>query len=162
VHVTHAHVLRGKAKRFGSSLRSGVIAKVTGINGAQSSSRDPRDLATTTTHTATPRMQSHHPVHAYVRERLLGATVRTRVRDGRVFIGTLRCVDKQRNIVVGNVREYASEAEATTAEATPVRTINMVLIGADERVSCTITDVGPEGDDDGGGAAAASFAGLVI
>jgi hypothetical protein len=33
------------------------------------------------------------------------------------------------------------------------------LIGADERVSCTITDVGPEGDD---GGAAASFAGLVI
>jgi small nuclear ribonucleoprotein (snRNP)-like protein len=119
--------------------------------------RATRRTTTTTTHTATPRM--HHPMHAYVRERLLGATVRTRVRDGRVFIGTLRCVDKQRNIVVGNVREYASETEATTAEATPVRTINMVLIGADERVSCTITDVGPEGDD---GGAAASFAGLVI
>lgn len=105
----------------------------------------------------------HHPMHAYVRERLLGATVRTRVRDGRVFIGTLRCVDKQRNIVVGNAREYASEAEASEAEATPVRTINMVLIGADERVSCTVTDVGPErADDDGGGAAASSFAGLVI
>ena len=120
--------------------------------------RATRRTTTTTTHTATPRM--HHPMHAYVRERLLGATVRTRVRDGRVFIGTLRCVDKQRNIVVGNAREYASEAEASEAEATPVRTINMVLIGADERVSCTVTDVGPERADDGG--AAASFAGLVI
>jgi small nuclear ribonucleoprotein (snRNP)-like protein len=128
-----------------------------GINCARARRRRRRS---TTTHTATPRMV-HHPMHAYVRERLLGATVRTRVRDGRVFIGTLRCVDKQRNIVVGNAREYASEAEASEAEATPVRTINMVLIGADERVSCTITDVGPEGDDDGGGAAA-SFAGLVI
>ena len=105
-----------------------------------------------------------HALHTYVRERLLGATVRARVRDGRTFVGTLRCVDKQRNIVIGNAREYHfgdTEPRRGTAipdDAQPIRVINMVLIGADERVWCEITP---------GGAASAptptsAFAGLVI
>ena len=42
---------------------------------------------------------------------LIGGETRCVTRDGRVFIGTLRCVDKQKNIILSNAREYANEEE---------------------------------------------------
>ena len=62
---------------------------------------------------------------------LIGAETRCVTRDGRVFIGTLRCVDKQKNIILSNAREYANEE---TEEAR--RTIHMILLSKEERVRC--------------------------
>ena len=93
---------------------------------------------------------------------VIGAETRCVVRDGRAFVGRLRCVDKQRNIILSNAREYAS-AEAAAAEGsgeTPLRTINMVLLSREERVSCEIRR-----EEDGAAAtaaAAAALAGLTV
>ena len=62
---------------------------------------------------------------------LIGAETRCVTRDGRVFIGTLRCVDKQKNIILSNAREYANEEEEEAR-----RTINMILLSKEERVRC--------------------------
>ena len=93
---------------------------------------------------------------------VIGAETRCVVRDGRAFVGRLRCVDKQRNIILSNAREYASAAEAEAeAEAegsgkTPSRTINMVLLSREERVSCEIRR------EEDGEAAAEALAGLKV
>jgi len=65
---------------------------------------------------------------------LIGAETRCVTRDGRVFIGTLRCVDKQKNIILSNAREYANEDMEEGDEAR--RTINMILLSKEERVRC--------------------------
>ena len=62
---------------------------------------------------------------------LIGAETRCVTRDGRVFIGTLRCVDKQKNIILSNAREHANEEEEEAR-----RTINMILLSKEERVRC--------------------------
>lgn len=64
---------------------------------------------------------------------LIGAETRCVTRDGRVFIGTLRCVDKQKNIILSNAREYANEEEE---DGEARRTINMILLSKEERVRC--------------------------
>ncbi len=89
---------------------------------------------------------------------VIGAETRCVVRDGRAFVGRLRCVDKQRNIILSNAREYASaaEAEAEGSGKTPSRTINMVLLSREERVSCEIRR------DEDGEAAAEALAGLKV
>ena len=89
---------------------------------------------------------------------VIGAETRCVVRDGRAFVGRLRCVDKQRNIILSNAREYASaaEAEAEGSGKTPSRTINMVLLSREERVSCEIRR------EEDGEAAAEALAGLKV
>ena len=91
---------------------------------------------------------------------VIGAETRCVVRDGRAFVGRLRCVDKQRNIILSNAREYASAAEAEAegegSGKTPSRTINMVLLSREERVSCEIRR------DEDGEAAAEALAGLKV
>ena len=89
---------------------------------------------------------------------VIGAETRCVVRDGRAFVGRLRCLDKQRNIILSNAREYASaaEADAEGAGKTPARTINMVLLSREERVSCEIRR------DEDGEAAAEALAGLKV
>ena len=67
---------------------------------------------------------------------LIGAETRCVTRDGRVFVGTLRCVDKQKNIILSNAREYASEEERAGGETAARRTINMILLSKEERVRC--------------------------
>ena len=62
---------------------------------------------------------------------VIGAETRCVTRDGRVFVGTLRCVDKQKNVILSNAREYASENESEAR-----RTINMVLLSEVERRRC--------------------------
>ena len=64
---------------------------------------------------------------------LIGAETRCVTRDGRVFVGTLRCVDKQKNIILSNAREYANEEEE---DGEARRTINMILLSKEERVRC--------------------------
>ena len=89
---------------------------------------------------------------------VIGAETRCVVRDGRAFVGRLRCVDKQRNIILSNAREYASaaEAEAEGSGKTPSRTINMVLLSREERVSCEIRR------EEDGEAAAEALKGLKV
>ena len=87
---------------------------------------------------------------------VIGAETRCVVRDGRAFVGRLRCVDKQRNIILSNAREYASAAEAEGSGKTPSRTINMVLLSREERVSCEIRR------EEDGEAAAEALAGLKV
>ena len=91
---------------------------------------------------------------------VIGAETRCVVRDGRAFVGRLRCVDKQRNIILSNAREYASAAEAEAegegSGKTPSRTINMVLLSREERVSCEIRR------DEDGEAAAEALVGLKV
>jgi small nuclear ribonucleoprotein (snRNP)-like protein len=74
------------------------------------------------------------------REHYIGATIRATTRDGRCFVGTLRCVDKQKNVVVSDAREYASldaaRADDGTDATAPQRTINMILLDAASRASC--------------------------
>ena len=62
---------------------------------------------------------------------VIGAETRCVTMDGRVFVGTLRCVDKQKNVILSNAREYASENESEAR-----RTINMVLLSETERRRC--------------------------
>ena len=89
---------------------------------------------------------SSSPSSSSFRENYIGATIRTTTRDGRCFVGTLRCVDKQRNIVVSDAREYASRDAAIAddgSEATaPQRTINMILLSEIQRASCEVSSDG--------------------
>lgn len=73
----------------------------------------------------------------------IGRLTRVRCRDGRVFVGTLRCVDKQRNVVIGNAREYARDGDE---QGEPRRTIAMVLIAKSERMTMHCIEC-EEGED---------------
>ena len=42
---------------------------------------------------------------------MLDTTLRFEIADGRVFIGTLLALDKDRNVVVGNSVEYSKDLE---------------------------------------------------
>lgn len=37
---------------------------------------------------------------------LLGKTLRIKISDGRVFVGQMKCTDKDRNIILANTHEY--------------------------------------------------------
>lgn len=36
----------------------------------------------------------------------LNFKARIKITDGRVFIGTFMCIDKQKNVILANTREY--------------------------------------------------------
>jgi small nuclear ribonucleoprotein (snRNP)-like protein len=78
-----------------------------------------------------------------------GTTVRVSVTDGRVFTGTLGCVDKQLNVVLINATETfkksevrggekeqrePEEKEEENHETSSSRVINMALIAREHRV----------------------------
>ena len=78
-----------------------------------------------------------------------GTTVRVSVTDGRVFTGTLGCVDKQLNVVLINATETFKksevrggekekreneEKEEENHETSSSRVINMALIAREHRV----------------------------
>ena len=78
-----------------------------------------------------------------------GTTVRVSVTDGRVFTGTLGCVDKQLNVVLINATETFKksevrggekekreneEKEEENHETSNSRVINMALIAREHRV----------------------------
>jgi small nuclear ribonucleoprotein (snRNP)-like protein len=39
----------------------------------------------------------------------LGSTLRISIQDGRIFLGTLVCTDKARNLILANAEEYRLE-----------------------------------------------------
>ena len=83
-----------------------------------------------------------------------GTTVRVSVTDGRVFTGTLGCVDKQLNVVLINATETfkkkkkkskrggkekeeennKSDDDVETSSSSSPRVINMALIAREHRV----------------------------
>ena len=67
----------------------------------------------------------------------VGAETRVTAVDGRVFVGALRCVDKQRNVVVSNAREYADVASHERGDE-PRRTLNLILVAKAQRVACEV------------------------
>lgn len=67
----------------------------------------------------------------------VGAETRVTAVDGRVFVGALRCVDKQRNVVLSNAREYADIASHERGDE-PRRATNMILVAKAQRVACEV------------------------
>lgn len=78
----------------------------------------------------------------------IGAETAVETKDGRVFVGALRCIDKQRNVVLSNAAQYDgwdaftrrrdTRAADAAADAPPPPTVNMILVGVDARVRCEV------------------------
>lgn len=54
---------------------------------------------------------------------LLGTTLRVQISDGRMFVGQLKCTDRERNIILATSHEYrqpSPEAIAAAAKSEPV------------------------------------------
>lgn len=69
--------------------------------------------------------------------------VRVDVQDGRVFVGKLHCLDKQKNLILYDTVEFRSfpDRAAVGVEATPAaekRSLGLVLIPAQCRTSCYV------------------------
>lgn len=48
---------------------------------------------------------------------LLSRTLHIRISDRRLFVGQMRCTDKDRNIILGNCYEYREPSEASLSRA---------------------------------------------
>lgn len=68
---------------------------------------------------------------------LLNREVRVGVEDGRVFVGKLHCLDKQKNIILYDTIEFRS-FPGVEAKAAEQRSLGLVLIPARCRTSCYV------------------------
>ncbi|KAL0054670.1 hypothetical protein WJX82_000808 [Trebouxia sp. C0006] len=67
-------------------------------------------------------------------KKLLHKRLKVVVKDGRVLIGELLCIDKQANIILGNTFQQVQSDSAPFKE----RPIGQVLVPASQRKSCHV------------------------
>lgn len=62
----------------------------------------------------------------------LNFKARIKITDGRVFIGTFMCIDKQKNVILANTREYREDEE---------RLVGLVMIPGEHLVKMETEDL---------------------
>eukprot|EP01089_Gocevia_fonbrunei_P022541 TRINITY_DN9150_c0_g1_i2.p1 TRINITY_DN9150_c0_g1~~TRINITY_DN9150_c0_g1_i2.p1 ORF type:complete len:204 (+),score=59.13 TRINITY_DN9150_c0_g1_i2:65-676(+) len=60
---------------------------------------------------------------------LVSKTLRLTLTDGRIFIGSLLCVDKQKNFILSDCKEYRRIKTANDKEKEEKRNVGLVAIG---------------------------------
>ncbi|KAH8110289.1 hypothetical protein DFH11DRAFT_1621855 [Phellopilus nigrolimitatus] len=91
-------------------------------------------------------LSPRHTVDAI--KRLLGQTMRICASDGRIFIGTFVCVDKQKNIVLSNTDEYRVGGPAQGRYVTMVMVPWRLVVKVEVQSLSTGMVVARNGEDD--------------
>ncbi|KAG1473274.1 hypothetical protein G6F56_001048 [Rhizopus delemar] len=62
----------------------------------------------------------------------LNFQARIKITDGRIFVGTFMCIDKQKNVILANTKEYREEEE---------RLVGLVMIPGEHLVKMETEDL---------------------
>ncbi|KAI9279998.1 hypothetical protein BY458DRAFT_501012 [Sporodiniella umbellata] len=62
----------------------------------------------------------------------LNFQARIQITDGRLFVGTFMCIDKQKNVILANTKEYREEEE---------RLVGLVMIPGEHLVKMETEDL---------------------
>ncbi|KAJ4871753.1 Small nuclear ribonucleoprotein family protein [Raphanus sativus] len=94
------------------------------------------ERSTTTVAASTSEGSGLDPI-ARVR-RLLFRQMLVGIEDGRFFLGSFHCIDKQGNILLQDAVEYRSVRRSSSPSPTEQRCLGMILIPASCRTSCHV------------------------
>nr|XP_011460215.1 PREDICTED: uncharacterized protein LOC105350260 [Fragaria vesca subsp. vesca] len=99
------------------------LIQVAGSEGSNPNSPDGSDLAFSEAVTRVKKL--------IFRRMLVG------IKDGRFFLGTFHCIDKQGNIILQDSVEYRSTRRSSTSP-TEQRCLGLILIPSSCRISCHV------------------------
>ncbi|KAL6198151.1 hypothetical protein ACLB2K_027943 [Fragaria x ananassa] len=99
------------------------LIQVAGSEGSNPNSPDGSDLAFSEAVTRVKKL--------IFRRMLVG------IKDGRFFLGTFHCIDKQGNIILQDSVEYRSTRRSSTSQ-TEQRCLGLILIPRSCRISCHV------------------------